>query len=100
MIKAPGSCWNTTGGSNSWFKFVATTTQINLPNYSQVEQKARCNILIWHFGKVMVRHKLGCVNYTSQYSDLNLSSISLTIGNTYYISVDNHNGSSWLQRDF
>jgi hypothetical protein len=26
----PGSCWNTTGGSNRWFKFVATSSQINL----------------------------------------------------------------------
>ena len=29
MIK-PGSCWNTTGSSNRWFKFVATTTQIKV----------------------------------------------------------------------
>ncbi|MFZ6012808.1 MAG: hypothetical protein ACOYXT_20855, partial [Bacteroidota bacterium] len=97
--KSPGSCWNTTGGSNRWFKFVATTTQI------KVEVKTGSSegtlqypyVALWQSNGTT---QISCINYTSQYSDLTMSAIGLTIGNTYYISVDNNNGSTGYRGTF
>ena len=97
--KNPGSCWNTSGGSNRWFKFVATSSQINLQLFTGgAEGSLQYPYLaLWQSDGTT---QVGCVNYTSQYSDLNLSSTSLIPGNTYYISVDNHNGSTGYRGTF
>ncbi|MBL7937109.1 MAG: hypothetical protein JNM51_14975, partial [Bacteroidia bacterium] len=89
----PGSCWNTSGGSNVWFKFVATTSQINIQLLTGGTEGTIQNpyMAIWQSDGTT---QIGCVNYSSTYSDLELSAIGLTPGNTYYISVDNHNGAS------
>jgi hypothetical protein len=97
--KNPGSCWNTTGGSNRWFKFVATTTQINLQLFTGgTEGTVQYPYMaLWQSDGTT---QVACVNYTSQYSDLEVSATGLTIGNTYYVSVDNHNGSAGFRGTF
>ncbi|MBL7935471.1 MAG: T9SS type A sorting domain-containing protein, partial [Bacteroidia bacterium] len=91
--KNPGSCWNTVGGSNRWFKFVATTTQIKVQLKTGGTEGTIQNpyMAIWQSDGTT---PITCVNYSSTYSDLELSYNNLTIGSTYYISVDNHNGAS------
>jgi hypothetical protein len=99
MIRIPGSCWNTTGGSNRWFKFVATTTQIKV----QVKTGGSEGTIQFAYSALWESNgttQLACVNYSSQYSDLEMSYNNLTIGNTYYVSVDNHNGSTGYRGTF
>ena len=91
--KNPGSCWNTTGGFNRWFKFVATTAEINIDiKTGGVEGSARYMYgALWESDGVT---EIACERYfNGSTNDLEISSTSLTPGNTYYISVDNHNGS-------
>ncbi len=97
--KNPGSCWNTTGGSNRWFKFVATTTFINI----EVKTGGAEGTLQYPYVALWAANgttQVACQQYFSQYSDLNLSQVGLTIGATYYISVDNHNGSAGYRGTF
>jgi hypothetical protein len=90
--KNSGLCWNTTGGSNRWFKFVATTAEVNVKvNTGAPEGTIRYPyVALWDTDGLT---QLACERYTSQYSDLDMDYTSLVPGNTYYISVDNHNGS-------
>ena len=95
----PGSCWNTTGGSNVWFKFVATTTQVSAQIFTGgTEGTLRFPyIAIWQSdGTTQVK----CKRYTATFDDVEVSTTSLTIGNTYYISVDNDNGSAAYRGTF
>ncbi|MBI2271585.1 MAG: hypothetical protein HYU69_14670, partial [Bacteroidetes bacterium] len=91
--KTPGTCWNTTAGSNRWFKFVATSTQIKV----EVKTAGGAGSLQYPYAALWSADgntQLACQTYSSQYSNLSMSKIGLTVGNTYYISVDNHNGSA------
>ncbi|MBS1507126.1 MAG: T9SS type A sorting domain-containing protein [Bacteroidetes bacterium] len=97
--KTPGSCWNTTGGSNVWFKFTASTTQVHFDvltgGASGTLQYAYA--ALWNNTGTV---QLACNQYFSQYSGVSLDYASLTIGQDYYISVDNHNGSSGYRGTF
>ena len=90
-----GSCWNSTGGSNVWFKFVATTTQINIQVKTGGAEGTVQNLhlALWQSDGTT---QIACMNYVTAYSDLELGAVNLTIGNTYYISVDNYYNPSWL----
>ncbi len=88
MDKAQGSC-NNGSGYNRWFKFTALETLVDITiktggSYGNVR---RLNATLWESNGTS---QLACEKYTSDYSDLNISYGSLTIGNTYYISVDNY----------
>ncbi len=97
--KNSGSCWNTVGGSNRWFQFTATTAEINVELLTGgAEGTIRYAYLaLWDTDGLT---QLACERYTGQYSDIELDYTSLTPGNTYYISVDNHNGSTAYRGTF
>ncbi len=97
--QSPGSCWNTTGGSNRWFAFVATSSSVEIEVLTGGSQGTLryAYAALWNSD---LSSQLACVNYTSQYSDLSMSAVGLTIGDTFYISVDNHNGSASYRGSF
>ena len=90
--QSPGSCWNTTGGSNRWFAFVATTTQARIEILTGGSQGSLrySYAALWNSD---LSTQLACVRYTAQFSDIVMNAVALTPGDTFYISVDNHNGS-------
>ncbi len=85
--ESPGSCW--TGGvdNNVWFKFVATTNSINIDlttggAYGTMRGQ---QVALWNEDGTEVQ----CANAADYYAGLlSLSTDTLTIGHTYYISVD------------
>ncbi|NOS92519.1 MAG: hypothetical protein HOP30_11395, partial [Cyclobacteriaceae bacterium] len=97
--KNNANCWNTNGGSNRWFKFVATTTTITANVYTGGAEGSLQHgyMALWEADGTT---QLGCVQYVNQYDDLEISAVGLTPGNTYYISVDNHNGTSGYRGSF
>ncbi|MBI2271586.1 MAG: hypothetical protein HYU69_14675 [Bacteroidetes bacterium] len=97
--RTPGSCWNTIGGSNRWFKFVASSDQIRI----EVKTAGSAGSIQYPYVALWAADgstQLACQKYTTQYSNINFSKTGLTIGNTYYISVDNHNGSATYRGTF
>jgi hypothetical protein len=82
-----GSCWTGGTDNNVWFKFAATTNSIHIDvttggtNGTMRGQQ----IALWREDGT----EAGCVNAADWYSGvLSLSIDTLTIGDTYYISVD------------
>ena len=89
-----GSCWNNSGPRfNRWFYFVATTTSIAITvdiGGSKGSQR-RTQIALWESDGITQK---ACKLYAFNDEDVLLESIeNLTIGNTYYISVDAYNTS-------
>jgi len=82
-----GSCWSGGVGNNVWFKFIATTNSINVDIttggvYGSMRGQ---QIALWRDNGTEVK----CANAADWYSGvLSLSTDTLTIGDTYYISVD------------
>ena len=82
-----GSCWTGGVGNNVWFKFVATTNSVNVDVttggvYGSMRGQ---QIAIWNEEGTEVK----CADATDYYSGvLSASTDTLTIGHTYYISVD------------
>ena len=91
-----GSNWDNSGPKyNRWFKFTApTTSQINVTvdiNGAKGNQRYT-QIAIWHAdGTTEIASK----RYSSITEDVVLSVPGLTSGNTYYISVDSFNSSTF-----
>ena len=83
-----GSCWNSGPNYNRWFKFTADTSVI------LVQMKTGGTEGTLQYGYLAlwddIDNQLACSQYSSNYSDLTVSSTALTPGNTYYISVDNY----------
>ena len=82
-----GSCWSGGVGNNVWFKFVATTNSVNVDvTTGGVFGSMRGQqIAIWNEEGTEVK----CADATDYYSGvLSASTDTLTIGHTYYISVD------------
>jgi hypothetical protein len=85
--ESAGSCWTGGTGNNVWFKFIATTNSVNIDvitggtNGSMRGQQ----IALWNGNGTEVK----CANAADYYAGiLSLSTDTLTIGHTYYISVD------------
>ncbi len=85
--ESAGSCWSGGSGNNVWFKFDAVSNGV----YIEVETGGTAGsmrgqqIALWNEAGVEVK----CVNAADWYVGvMSLSIDSLTIGNTYYISVD------------
>lgn len=82
-----GSCWSGGTGNNVWFKFTATTNSIDIDvttggAYGTMRGQ---QIALWNETGTEVK----CANANDWYSgELSLSTDTLTIGHTYYISVD------------
>ncbi|MCK4630787.1 MAG: hypothetical protein KAT40_05050, partial [Bacteroidales bacterium] len=88
-----GSCWNTGPNYNRWFRFQATTTEINI----QVKIGGDDGTMRYPYVALWdgSNTELACARYSSQYSDLQIGSSSLTPGVWYYISVDNYASSGY-----
>ncbi|MEQ9591614.1 MAG: hypothetical protein RLN86_03395, partial [Cyclobacteriaceae bacterium] len=89
----PGSCWNTAGGvalRNVWFSFVATTTEVNvtIDVGSGKGTQQRSQVALWQSDGTT---PVSCNRYINNGDDVSLGSASLSIGDTYYLSVDVQN---------
>lgn len=89
-----GSCWNNSGPKhNRWFYFVATTAEMNITvdrGGSKGTQR-RTQIALWESDGLT---PVECSKYTStDNDDVVLGVVTLTPGNTYYISIDTYNTS-------
>ena len=93
-----GSCWPNGPTFNRWFKFTATTTEVIVQlKTGGSEGSLRYGLIaLWDD----LGNELACGRYSSQYSDINMGYTSLTPGNDYYISVDNHDGSAGYSGTF
>ena len=89
----PGTCWTNGPNYNRWFKFQATTPDIIV----QLKTGGAEGTLQYPFLALFDASnvQLGCAIYSSQYSDIEIVTTGLTIGNWYYISVDNYIGAGY-----
>ncbi len=89
-----GSCWNNTGPRyNRWFSFVATTANIKVTvdRGGTKGSQRRTQLALWEADGTT---EVGCKLYAFNDEDAILEIVGgLTIGNTYYISVDAFNTS-------
>jgi len=88
-----GACWNTGPNFNRWFKFQATTTQVNV----QVKTGGDEGTMQYPYVAVWTETgtQVACARYSGQYSDLQAGSVGLVPGDWYYISVDNYNNTGY-----
>ncbi len=87
-----GSCWPTGPAFNRWFSFTATTTEalVQLKTGGDEGTLRHGLVALWDDAGT----ELACGRYTFDYSDIKMGYTGLVPGNTYFISVDNHNGST------
>ncbi|WOD42642.1 LamG-like jellyroll fold domain-containing protein [Hwangdonia lutea] len=88
-----GTAWNNGPNYNVWFKFQATTTQVN----AQISMGGSLGNMRFPFLALWDNSgtEITSATHYSSRSSLNVQSDNLTIGNWYYISVDNHNSASY-----
>lgn len=82
-----GSCWTGGVGNNVWFKFIATTNSIDVDVITGGASGSMRGqqIALWRDDGTEVK----CANAADYFAGtLSLSTDTLTIGHTYYISVD------------
>jgi len=86
-----GSCWENGPNYNRWFKFVATTTNVTLDLKVGGSEGSmqHPNMALWEADGTT---EVQCVRRVDATTDVQISTSSLTIGNTYYVSVDNYVG--------
>ncbi|MCC7332911.1 MAG: T9SS type A sorting domain-containing protein [Flavobacteriales bacterium] len=86
-----GSCWENGPNYTVWFKFVATTTEVtlNLKVGGAFGTMQHPNMALWESDATT---EIACVRRIDSYTDVQISKSGLTVGNTYYISVDNYVG--------
>ncbi|MCD4732293.1 MAG: T9SS type A sorting domain-containing protein, partial [Bacteroidales bacterium] len=82
------SCWNTNPNYNRWFYFVATTpfVTVTVDRGGIKGTLQRANVAIWESDGLT---EVACNRYVYNADDVSVGYITLTVGNTYYISVDN-----------
>ncbi|MBS1664917.1 MAG: T9SS type A sorting domain-containing protein [Bacteroidetes bacterium] len=89
--QSKASCWSNGPNNNVWFKFTATATGfIN----AKVKISGSGETIQYPFVAIYdaSNNQLACQNYQGSKTDLSLSYLGLTPGNTYYITVDNYAG--------
>ena len=86
-----GSCWENGPNYNRWFKFVATTSEVTLDLKTGGAEGTvqHASMALWQADGVT---QINCVRRIDAYTDVQIVYSSLTIGNTYYVSVDNYVG--------
>ncbi|MCB0804281.1 MAG: hypothetical protein KDC05_00700, partial [Bacteroidales bacterium] len=91
--KQKGTCWVNGPNYNRWFKFQATTSTITIDVKTGGSQGSAQYLMaaLWD----NAGYELACAVYTSNTSDLTLSSVDLIPGEWYYIAVDNRAGTSY-----
>ena len=82
----PGTCWAGGINNNVWFKFTAISTNVNIDvkNGTTLGTLVDLQASLWNENG----DELACASTEGNSTDIFLSSDTLTIGNTYYISVD------------
>ncbi len=88
--KNPGSCWNTSPNNNVWFKFKATTTNMRIAIQTGGTKGTirRINAALWQSDGTT---QLACKRYINDWDSVVLEVVgALTVGNYYYITVDNN----------
>jgi len=92
--KNKGTCWSNGPNYNRWFKFTAistsTTVQVRVGGAEGSMQNPF--VALWAANGTT---QLACTNYAGASVDISLAYGALTIGNTYYISVDNFVGAGY-----
>ena len=88
MDKSQGSC-NNGSGYNRWFKFQATATnmEVTIDRGGSKGTMRRVNLAIWEADGTT---QVSCNKYVNTDDDVVSAALGLTIGNWYYISVDNN----------
>lgn len=92
MDKSPSSC-NTNGGYNRWFKFQAQASQA----YFKIDIGGNKGTMTRAHGAIWDdtgNNLISCNTYHNNTEDVELQAKNLTVGNWYYVSVDNSNASS------
>ena len=91
--QSAGSAWNSGPNYNRWFRFTATTNLINVIVKTGGEEGSLRYpyIALWD----EAGNEISSQRYYAEYSDINVSSDNLTVGQTYYISVDNLNNTGY-----
>ncbi|MEZ5198093.1 MAG: hypothetical protein R2764_17395 [Bacteroidales bacterium] len=84
-------CWNTSPNYNRWFKFQATSPFVTLTikrggTFGTIR---RINAAIWESDGIT---EVACNRYVGDYDNVVVGFTNLTVGNWYYISVDNYSG--------
>ncbi len=82
-------CWNTAPSYNRWFKFVATSPVVKLGiirggSYGSIR---RINAAIWEADGTT---EIACHRYVYDNDNVYVQYLNLTVGDTYYIAVDNY----------
>ncbi|MEQ9306527.1 MAG: hypothetical protein RJQ14_21620, partial [Marinoscillum sp.] len=89
--KSAPSCWNTSPDRNVWFKFQATSEQINV-TVDRGDTKGdirRVNLALYDTDTSSV---LSCNRYVNNDDDVTVGYVGLTIGQWYFIAIDNNYG--------
>lgn len=91
--RSAGSCWPHGPTYNRWFRFQATSAMVLAQVRTGGDEGTlrRPYIALWDESD----NELACSRYTSDSEDLVLGYTSLTPGNWYYLSVDNHENSGY-----
>ena len=91
--RSKGSCWSNGPNYNRWFKFTATTpyikAQVKVGGAEGTMQNAM--VALWNSSLT----QLNCQDYQGASTDIETDYYGLTVGQTYYISVDNYVGSGY-----
>ena len=92
--KNKGTCWANGPNYNRWFKFTAITTTATVQVKVGGAEGSMQNpfVALWAANGTT---QLACTNYAGASTDISLTYSSLTVGSTYYISVDNYVGSGY-----
>ncbi len=87
--KLPGDCWYTLPDYNRWFKFQAVfpNAKITVRRGGVYGTIRRINAAIWQADGTT---QVDCNTYVNELDDVSIQSVSLVVGNWYYISVDNN----------
>jgi hypothetical protein len=90
--EAKPGCWTTGPTGNVWFKFTATTPQIEIISKTGEDfgnMRYLMMALLDDYDNV-----LSCVNYSGNYTWATISYNTLTPGETYYIEIDHRQGAN------
>ncbi|MEA3494641.1 MAG: T9SS type A sorting domain-containing protein, partial [Bacteroidota bacterium] len=92
--EARGSCWNTGPNFNKWFKFKALfdTVTVEVKVAGSEGTMRYPYVALWNSSL----SQLSCQRYSSSTSDLSITYNNLTVGDWYFISVDNYNSTSYI----
>ncbi len=87
--KNAASCWNTSPNYNRWFTFQATSPFINITvDRGGAQGSIRgVNLALWEADGTT---EVECNRYVGVNDDVVVGFTNLTVGNWYYISVDNY----------